>query len=172
MVRTAQVKKTGSDVTRIPEAEPTRRGSVPWLVGALVIMIVWFVALAGLTFYQRYVKSDVERLAAEVPVAWDAAGPAALSGVYDRNAVLVDADGTKAIGVKAIIAAAKDRGPTFTMTQVGDVAVAPDGSYATIAYRYAGHGRGSGIAVVKILDGKIIRQWNFESSVVPAQPTR
>ncbi len=170
MVRTEQVTKAGPDVARIPDAGPKRPRSMPWLVGALVIMTLGFLALAGLTFYQHHARTDAERLAAEVATAWGSAAPAGLGGVYDRHAVLIDAQGTRSTGIKSIVAAAKDRGPNFTMTQLGDVASTPDGAFATFAYRFAGDGRGSGMAVMKIDAGKVVRQWNFESTI--ARPSK
>jgi len=172
MVQAQQGKKTEATVKRIPEAAPERLRSTPWLVGALVIMSAAFLALAGLTLYQRYAKTDAERLAADVTTAWDAAKPAALTAAYDREAVLIEADGTKVVGIKAIIAAAQARGPKYSVMNVGSIAATSGGPYAMTAYRFAGDGRGSGISVIKVADGKIIRQWNFESTPVPAQPSK
>ena len=42
------------------------------------------------------------------------------------------------------------------MTQVGDIGTSPNGAAAGFIYRYSGHGRGSGIAVLKIARGKIV----------------
>jgi hypothetical protein len=169
-----------ADVRTIPDAAPRRTpepehhgasGAEVWLMGALVFVTLAFFALAGWTVYQRHHRTPTEQLAGSTASAWDAATPAAMSGVYARRAVLTTADGSRVVGRKAILASAKALGPKFTMTQVGAIGTTPDGVLMTFPYTYAGHGRGSGVAVVKIVRGKIVRQWNFET-IVSAPPAK
>ena len=119
-------------------------------------------ALGGWTLYQRLEKRDAERLAQGAVAAWDSGRPAAFADVYDHSAVLVDADGTRIVGLDAIAAAVADRGPTFTVSQVGGVTTTSDGSYATTSYRFAGDGQGIGVSMIKVDGGKIVRQWIYE----------
>jgi hypothetical protein len=172
MVQKEQVRKTTPVIETIPEAAPRRPRSMPWLIGALVVMTLAFLALAASTAYQRYHRTPAAHLAQNAAAAWDTAGPSALGDVYARNAVVVHADGTKIVGIKAIIADARTRGPAFTMTQVGEINTSPNGALAAFTYRYSGHGRGSGIAVLKIARGKIVRQWNFETIAAPAPASK
>lgn len=172
MVQKEQVRRGAAVVERIPETGQERPRSSPYLIGALVIMTLAFSSLAGWTVHQRYSKTAAERLAQNIVPAWDTATPADLSSLYARKAVLIQADGTRVVGSKAIIAAAKALGPAYAMTQAADTAATPDGSYATLVYRYEGKGRGEGIAVIEISGGKIVRQWNYESVSVPPPPSK
>jgi hypothetical protein len=168
MVQKEQVGRTPAVIETIPKASTKRPRSIPWLIGALVAMTLAFLALAAFTGYQRYHRTSAANLAQHAAAAWDTARPSALTDVYARNAVVVHADGTKIAGIKAIVADARARGPAFTMTQVGDISTSPNGALAAFTYRYSDHGRGSGIAVLKIARGKIVRQWNFETIAVRA----
>ena len=164
-----RVKKAPMPIETIPIPEQTKRdGSSPWVIAALVIMTVAFLALGGWTMYQRLQKSDAEGLAQSAVAAWDSAKPAALAQVYDPAAVLVDADGTKIVGLDAIETAVAGRGPDFTLTQVGGVTTTSDGAYATTSYRFSGDGAGIGISVIKVEGGKIVRQWTFEPNAASA----
>jgi hypothetical protein len=180
-----QVRRTPPEVQAIPEAgprkvpeptprsapEPERTGAEPWLMGALVLVTIAFLVLAGWTIYQRRQVTPAERLAGTTAAAWDVATPAALAGVYAGRAVLVRSDGTRVVGRKAIVASVQALGPRFTMKQVGAVGTTPDGAFVTFPYTYAGHGSGSGVAVVKVVRGKIVRQWNYETyKVAPSAP--
>ena len=175
MVQKQQVRKTTPVIETVsgahPQAGPEQPRAMPWLIGALIFTTLAFLALAGWTTYQRYHRTAAEHVVQNAVTAWDAAAPTALADVYAPDAVVVEADGTKMVGIKAIVADARGKGPAFSLTQVGHIDTTPDGAFTTFAYRYAGHGRGSGIAVVKIASGKIIRQWNFETVTVPAPPT-
>jgi hypothetical protein len=162
-----QVEKAPPNVKTIPEAKAERPRSTPWLIAALAIVTVGFLALATLAILDRYSVSEAERVARDAIVAWDTAGPTRLTEAYDPRAVVVAADGAKLVGIDEIVAEVRDQGPTFTMIQDGDISTTADGVYATIPYRFAGHGRGSGISVIKIADGRVIRQWNFGYSIVP-----
>lgn len=163
-----RVKKAPTPIEKIPAPEPTKRdGSSPWVIGGLVIMTVAFLALGGWTMYQRLQKSDAEGLAQSAVAAWDSAKPAALAQVYDPAAVLVDANGNKIVGLDAIAAAVADRGPDFTVAQVGGVTTTSDGAYATTSYRFSGDGQGIGISVIKVEGGKVVRQWTFEPNAAP-----
>ncbi len=157
-----RVKKPPAPVERVPSPDRTTARSSPWLVGGLVVMTLAVFALGGWTLYQRLEKRDAERLAQGAVAAWDSGRPAALADVYDPAAVLVDADGTRIAGLDAIAAAVADRGPTFTVTQVGGVTTTSDGSYATTSYRFTGDGQGVGVSMIKVDGGKIVRQWIFE----------
>lgn len=176
MVQKQQVRKTTPVIETVPqagpEATPGQPNAMPWLIGALIFTTLAFLALAGWTAYQRYHRTAAEHVVQNAVTAWDAAAPAALADAYAPDAVVVEADGTRAVGIKAIVADARGKGPAFSLTQVGYIDTTPDGAFTTFAYRYAGHGRGSGIAVVKIASGRIIRQWNFETVTVPAPPTK
>ena len=172
MVQKQQVRKTTPVIETIPEAGPEQPRAMPWLIGALIFTTVAFLALAGWTAYQRYHRTSALHLAQRAAAAWDTAGPGALTDVYAPDAVVVEADGTRVVGIKAIVADARGKGPAFSLTQVGDITTTPDGAFTTFAYRYTGHGRGSGIAVVKIASGKIVRQWNFETATAPAPPAK
>ena len=162
MIQQERVKKAPTPIEKIPEPQPAPRGSSPWLIAGLVVMTVAFLALGGWTVYQRLQKSDAEGLAQTAVAAWDSGRPAALADVYDPAAVLVDANGTKIVGIDAIAAAVADRGPAFTVAQVGGVTTTSDGTYATTSYRFSGDGQGIGISVIKVDGGKIVRQWTFE----------
>ncbi len=176
MVQKQQVRKTTPVIETVPEAVPQagpeQPRAMPWLIGALIFTTLAFLALAGWTAYQRYHRTTAEHVVQNAVTAWDAATPAALADAYAPDAVVVEADGTRVVGIKAIVTDARGKGPAFSLTQVGDIATTPDGAFTTFAYRYTGHGRGSGIAVVKIASGKIVRQWNFESGTVPAPSTK
>jgi hypothetical protein len=178
--RTEARPEARADVRTIPEAAPRKTqepehsggsGAEMWLMGALVLVTLAFFGLAGWTVYQRHHRTTADVLAGSTASAWNAATPAAMSDVYARRAVLTTADGTKVTGRKAILASAKALGPKFTMTQAGAVGTTPDGVLLTFPYTYAGHGRGSGVAVVKIVRGKIVRQWNFET-ILSAPPAK
>ena len=172
MVQEEKVVKSPAVVKKIPEAQPARPSSTPYLINALAIVTLAFLMLAGWTVYKHYSKTPAERVAQEVAPTWDTATPGGLNSLYARQAVLIQADGTKVVGSKAIIAAAKSLGPSYTMTQAAGVAATPDGSYATLVYRYAGKGSGEGVAVIQISGGKIVRQWNYESIAVPAPASK
>jgi hypothetical protein len=171
MIDQDRVERTSAAVKTIPEAAPTPPRWVPWLIVALAITTVGSLALAGWVVFDPFGEDEARGLADDAAVAWDTAGPTRLRAVYDPRAVVVDTDGSKIVGIDAIVAATRDRGATFTLTKVGDVATTSDGIWAAVPYRYAGNGRGSGISVIRISDGKIVRQWNFESSSIrPADP--
>ena len=172
MIQQDRGTRSPAEIATIPEATSKRPRSTPWLVGALVAVTVAFLALGGWTLYQRSSRSDAEGLATSAVAAWDAGRPAALAEVYDPAAVLVDASGAKVVGMKAIATAVADRGPTFTMTQVGGVTTTSDGTYATTSYRFSGDGQGVGLSVIQIADGKIVRQWTFEPISAPTPPSR
>lgn len=164
--KTASESKTAAKgpaaVKTIPEAEPSRSIAVPWLVAALVVMTAAFAVLALLTFVPRFRPTDPVRLVDQTVATWDSGPPSDLSALYARDAVLVHADGTKISGIGAIVADAKSVGRGFMMTRTGDVSVSADGTYAAATYRYAGAGRGSGLLVLKIEDGKVVRQWSYD----------
>jgi len=171
MIQQERVKKVPAPIEKIsaPQAAPAERsGSSPWVIGALVVMTLAFVALGSWTVYQRFQKNDAEGLAQGAVAAWDSAKPGALAQVYDPAAVLVDATGTKIVGLDAIAAAVANRGPDFTVTQVGGVTTTSDGTYATTSYRFSGDGQGVGISVIKVEGGKIVRQWTFEPNAATA----
>ena len=171
MIQQERVKKAPAPIEKIPAPEPTKQpGSSPWLIGGLVIMTLAFLALGSWTMYQRLQKSDAEGLAQSAVAAWDSAKPGPLAQVYDPSAVLVDANGTKIVGLGAIAAAVADRGPNFTVTQVGGVTTTSDGAYATTSYRFSGDGQGIGISVIKVHGGKIVRQWTFEPNTAAPTP--
>ena len=163
-----RVKKAPAPIEKIPPPERVAARPSPWLIGGLVVTTLAVFALGGWTLYQRLEKRDAERLAQGAVAAWDSGKPAALADVYDPSAVLVDADGTKIVGLDAITAAVADRGAAFTVAQVGGVTTTSDGAYATTSYRFAGDGRGIGISMIKVDGGRIVRQWIFE----PKTPTR
>jgi hypothetical protein len=173
MVQKEQVREPTAVVKNIPKAAPKRpRFSPRLLIGALLVMTLAFLALAGWTVFHGNQQTQAEDLAQNAASAWGKAGPSALTDAYARNAVVVQADGTKVVGIKAIAADAKSRGRAYTMTQVGDIASTPDGAFTTFAYHYSGDGRGSGVAVLKIARGKIVRQWNFETIATPAPASK
>jgi len=172
MIQQEKVKKSPAPIETIPEAPAKRARTVSWLTGGLVGMTVAFLALAGWTVYQRLAMTDAEHLARNAVAAWDSAKAAELTGVYDPEAVVVGAEGTRIVGLDGIVAAVRDRGPVFAVTQFGDIAVTRDGVYATTSYRYAGDGQGVGISVIEIADGTIVHQWNFEPSSASAPPAK
>jgi hypothetical protein len=167
-----KVRSAPAPVASIAAPDEDRSRANPWLVGGLIGMTVAFLALAGWTMYQRVHRSEAARLATSAVTAWDTGRPAAFADVYDPNAVLVDATGTSIVGPDAIAAAVRNRGSAFAVSQVGDISITPDGTYATTSYRYSGDGRGVGIAVLEIANGKIVRQWNFEPSTATASATK
>jgi hypothetical protein len=171
MVQQEKVRSAAAVVptTAVPNEERSRAN--PWLIGGLIGMTLAFLALAGWTTYQRIHRAEASRLATSAVAAWDSARPAAFADVYDANAVLVDPAGNRIVGVDAIAASVRDRGQDFSVSPVGDMSVTPDGTFATTSYRYAGDGRGVGIAVMEIADGTIVRQWNFEPSSTPVAHT-
>jgi hypothetical protein len=171
MIQQERVTGSPADVATIPEATSKRPRSTPWLVVALVAMTVACLALGGWTLYQRSSRRDAEGLAMSVVAAWDSGRPAALADVYDPAAVLVDATGARVVGTRAIAAAVADRGPTFTMTQIGAITTTSDGTYATSSYRFSGDGHGVGVSVIQIADGRIVRQWTFEPISAPTPPS-
>jgi hypothetical protein len=148
-----------------PSPEPAPTSGTPWLVGVLIGVTVALLALAGWTVYQRYQRGHAEDLARGAIAAWDSAKPSDFAAVYDPNAVVFASDGTKITGLDKIEAAVGDLGPKFSMNETGGITVNGDGSYATAAYRYAGNVRGTGVTIMQISDGKIVRQWNYD---VPA----
>jgi hypothetical protein len=175
MVQKEQVRRAPATVGAMPDTVPetTRetRGhprSSPWLIGALVGVTIAFLALAGWTVYQRYMPSPSERIAQNAAAAWDGASPAALATVYSRGAVVVQADGTRLNGIHAIIQAAKGNGSGFSMSQIGQLAGSRDGSLVMLSYAPAGTNQVTGIALLEVENGKIIRQWNFEPSSASA----
>ena len=179
MIQQERVKKTPTPIEKvpapieqIPEATPKGSRATPWLAAALIGVSLALLALGGWTLYQRSTKSSAEGLAQDAVAAWDSAKPAALADVYDPAAVLVDANGTKIVGVDAIAAALADRGAAFTVTQVGGTTTTSDGTYATTSYRFSGDGQGVGISVIKIADGAIVRQWTFEPNAAPTPAAR
>ena len=173
MIQQERVKKAPAQIEKLPAPEPVpavRTGSSPWVIGGLVVMTLAFLALGGWTLYERLQKSDAEGLAQSAVAAWDSGKPSTLADVYDPAAVLVDANGAKIVGLDAIAAAVADRGPDFTLTQVGGVTTTSDGTYATTSYRFSGDGQGIGISVIKVDGGKIVRQWTFEPNTAAPTP--
>ena len=148
-------------VERIPESKPRRSRWVPVLAAALAVRTVAFLGLAAVTLRPRLRPTGSERLVRDVAAAWDAGSPAALAQVYARDAVIVRPDGSKLVGIKAIVAAAHARGQDFTMTESGPISLSPDGTSAAAGYRFAGDGRGTGIYVIRVSGGKVTRQWDF-----------
>ncbi len=148
-----RVKKAPAHIEAIPAAAPKGPRSTPWLVGALIVTTLALLTLGGWTLRQRSLSSDAEGLAKNAVAAWDSGRPAALAGVYDPAAVLVDATGTKIVGTDAIAAAVRNRGPTFKMTQMGGVTTSSDGTYATTSYKFSGDRQGVGISVIQIAGG-------------------
>jgi hypothetical protein len=167
MVQQEKVRPTAAVVPTIAIPEEDRSRANPWLIGGLIGMTLAFLALAGWTAYQRFHRSEASRTATSAVAAWDSGRPAAFADVYDPNAVLVDPAGNSIVGTDAIAAAVRGRGQDFSVSPVGGISVTPDGTYATMSYRYTGDGRGVGIAVMEITDGKIVRQWNFEPTSTP-----
>ena len=171
MIQQERAKKDPAQIESLaaPQIAPTERyGSSGWVIGALVVLMLAVVVLGSWTLYERAKKSDAEGLAQHAVAAWDSAKPGELAQVYDPSAVLVDASGTKIVGIDAIATAIADRGPDFAVTQVGGVTTTSDGSYATTSYRFGGDGQGIGISVIKVDGGKIIRQWAFEPNHTPS----
>jgi hypothetical protein len=171
MISQERIERTSADVKTIPEAPPERSRWVPWLVVALAITTVASLALAAMTLFDPFGKDEASDIAGDAAMAWDTAGLTRLRTVYDPQAIIIDVDGSRIVGIDAIVADTRNRGKRFTLTQAGEIASTADGFWAAVPYRYAGDGRGSGISVIKIADGKIVRQWNFESSSMPpAEP--
>jgi hypothetical protein len=166
MIQEDQLKAT-APVKTIPEAKPQRPRSTPWLVAGLAATTALCVILAGLILYPRLMPSDAERLAGDAIAAWDAGGATPLYDVYDRDAVVMAPDGTRLVGIDKIAAGAKALGPEFTVTATDGFTESVDGSLVTGAYRYAGSGKGAGISVFKVIDGQIVRQWNYGAWPTP-----
>lgn len=166
MAQAQRVKTTATPIEPIAPAppEPVRAGTTPWMLGALIGVTVALLALAGWTIYQRYQRGRAEHLASAAIAAWDSAKPLAFVDVYDPKAVVIASDGTSFEGLGAIEAAANARGPSFSIAQTGGIAVNGDGSYATVSYRFAGDGKGTGVTILQIRDGKVVRQWNYDTT--------
>jgi hypothetical protein len=147
-----------------PVQVPERSSANPWLVGALVGLTLAFAALVGWNVYERVQRADAAALATAAAAAWDSPRTGSFADVYDRNAVVVDADGQTLTGVDEIETAARRRGADFTMAPLGEIAVSRDGTFATMSYRYAADGRGVGLTVIQVDNGKIVHQWIFEPS--------
>jgi hypothetical protein len=149
-------------VKQIPQAESSPPRSMPWLVAGLMVMTAAFLVLAILTIVPRLRPSAPVRLMDQAVATWDSGTPSEFAATYARDAVVVHADGTKVTGLQGIIADAKAAGPDFTMVRTGDVSVTHSGSYVAAVYRYTGAGRGSGLLVLQIADGKITQQWSYD----------
>lgn len=148
-------------VKQIPQAEPPHPRSMPWLVAGLMVMTAAFLVLAILTVLPRLRPSEPVRLLDQTMATWDSGTPSSFAAIYARDAVVVHADGTKVTGLAEIVADAKAAGADFTMVRTGDVSVTHSGSYAAATFRYTGAGRGSGLLVIQIVDGKITHQWSY-----------
>ncbi len=166
MIQEEQVK-TPAAVKKIPEAKPQRPRSVPWLVAGLAATTALCLILAGLILFPRLMPSDAERLAADAIEAWDAGGATPLYEVYDRDAVVTAPDGSRLVGIEKIAASAKSLGPEFTVSATDGFTESVDGSLVTVSYRYGGSGKGAGISVFKMIDGQIVRQWNYGAWPTP-----
>ena len=170
MVQKQQVRKMTPVIETIPEAGPSSRGRCPgWSARSSSRPWPSWRSPAGrpisvttgrpqCTWPRRPRPRGIRR------------GPVRSPTCTLRTPSWSRADGTRIVGIKAIVADARGKGPAFTLAQVGDITTTPNGAFTTFAYRYTGHGRGSGIAVVKIASGKIIRQWNFETATATARP--
>ena len=154
--------KAPAAVKQIPQAEPPRPRSMPWLVAGLMVMTAAFLVLAILNIVPRLRPSEPVRLMDKAVATWDSGTPSDFAATYARDAVVVHADGTKVTGLPAILADAKALGQDFTMVRTGDISVTHSGSYAAAVYRFTGAGRGSGLLVVRIADGKIAQQWSYD----------
>ena len=123
MVQKQQVRKTTPVIETVPEAVPQagpeQPKATPWLIGALIFTTLAFLALAGWTTYQRYHRTAAEDVVQHAVTAWDAATPAALADAYAPDAVVVEADGTRVVGIKAIVTDARGKGPAFSLTRGG-----------------------------------------------------
>jgi len=160
--RHAAGAKGPTAVKQIPQADPPRPRSMPWLVAGLMITTAALMVVAILTFVPRLRPSEPVRLMDQAVATWDSGTPSDFAATYARDAVVVHADGTKVTGLPAILADAKALGQDFTMVRTGDISVTHSGTYAAAVYRFTGAGRGSGLLVVKIADGKIAQQWSYD----------
>ena len=172
MAQTQRVKTAPTPIepARPASPAPARSGTSPWVIGALVGVTVALIAVTGWTVYQRYQRERAENLARGAIAAWDAGKPSAFANVYDPKAVVFAADGTRLDGLRAIEDAAAARGQNFSIAPTGGLSVNGDGSYVTASYRYSGHGHGTGVTMLQIANGKVIRQWSYDTqTATPAK---
>ena len=155
--------KASPPIKTIPDAAPGLSRAVPWLIAVIAVLTIAVVALAAVIVVPRYRVTAGERLAQRTVEAWGSPNAAGLSALYAKDAVIVRADGTKAVGIDEIVADAKALRPGYTLTQAGGVTTSPDGSFVAVPYRFSGDGRGGGVIVIKVSDGTIARQWTFEA---------
>jgi hypothetical protein len=172
MVQKQQARTTPAVVGATPEtlreATPERPRSSPWLIGALVGVTLALVTLSGWTVYQRVMPSPSERIAQTTASAWDGAKASAFTDVYARNALIVGTDGRRLSGIQQIVDAAKADRPAFAMSSVGQIAGTAEGSLVMLSYAPGGSGQVTGVALLEVENGKIIRQWNFGPATAPA----
>jgi hypothetical protein len=158
----APATRKPASVTRVPEAGQSGTNSTTWLVVGLMLTTAACLVLAIVTLVPRLRPSESVRVTDAAVSAWDTGTPSAFSEVYARDAVVVHADGTKVSGLAAIIADARALGRNFTIVRTGDVSVTSSGLYSASTYRFAGAGRGAGVLVLRIEDGKVVRQWEYQ----------